>query len=328
MSSSTSFKDMLNMPLDSSPVKAPTPVRAATSPPGTPTPAGQVPFVHAPQRKRLAEDMTQYADEVSRTHKLPKTEHDSLREFAQANRSEQMILLAGQIFALSHHQRQLQPAEAAWTLPKKLQNKIEENICKLLADASLPAYKNDKIGPSKLIMDMVRDNPSWGITRAMAEEKSITDAVATHISKTLTSKRNIIKSAISASLGSDPLDGATLRPDATDIVDLANIVLTKLKRNFKADLPFCGRMAVLRKVISENDDTKYWGAIDSQLREVREKYPVPKDQSKFIKSRILAPDLAVYGHVELTSLTAAHPVQAAAGPSTATINQNADDNMD
>jgi hypothetical protein len=38
----------------------------------------------------------------------------------QADRGQQLVFIAGQLLALNHHQRQIQPAEAAWTPHKKL----------------------------------------------------------------------------------------------------------------------------------------------------------------------------------------------------------------
>ncbi|KAJ7880198.1 hypothetical protein B0H13DRAFT_2345662 [Mycena leptocephala] len=73
-----------------------------------------------------------------------------------------------------------------------------------------------------------------------------------------------------------------------------------------------------RKLISEGTDNKYWGAVDKKLGAVRKSYPDAKSQSKWIKKRMLDPDLLLYKHADLTKLaaTASVPAVSVAGPST------------
>ncbi|KAJ7121394.1 hypothetical protein C8R44DRAFT_981561 [Mycena epipterygia] len=294
-----SFDDMMNIPLDSSPLKAPSPRSStATGSPVPSRPESPSPLATLPtQRKRTAEDMSQFASEVSRKHKLAKVDNDDLTKFAKLGRDEKMIFIAGQLLSLGHHQRLLQPVEADWTLPKRLQGKIESKAADLLIDSSIPAYRDDKIGPSKLLMDLVVLNPGWGFTL----------------------ERNIIKTAIAGSLGSDPIvEDIKLRPGALNIVVLATSILNKLKiKTTKVDLRLCGRIAVL-----------YWGDIDTKLANVREIYPDPKKQSRFLKKAMLDPDLEVYGIVDLNSLNPGPTVPdiPIAGPST--VSQAADGDSD
>jgi len=137
----------------------------------------------------------------------------------------------------------------------------------------------------------------------------------------LTSQRNAIKAAITKSLGSDPPAGATLRLGALDVVKLTASVLSKLKVKSKVDLPMCGRVAILRKLISEKDDKKYWAEVDIKLASIRDKHTDPHKQSKFIKKCMLDPDCATYGQVNLKSLNSIAPAapgvgMAGPGPST------------
>ncbi|KAJ7867355.1 hypothetical protein B0H14DRAFT_3589832, partial [Mycena olivaceomarginata] len=98
------MSDTFDMPLDSSPLRAPSPVRtvprgsAAQSPqsPGSPSPL-QAPVF--PRLKRPAEDMSQFAGEVSRAHKLKKEDHEALIGFSALGRGEQLVSLAGQLLA-------------------------------------------------------------------------------------------------------------------------------------------------------------------------------------------------------------------------------------
>ncbi|KAJ7339084.1 hypothetical protein DFH08DRAFT_964130 [Mycena albidolilacea] len=317
MFSDKSFDDMLEMPLDSSPLKPPSPstaVRTVPSAPASPSPTGS--FLPVLAQKRVAEDLTQYANGVSRAHKLLKTDQEELTRFAKADRGQQLVFIAGQLLALNHHQWQIQPAEAAWTPHKKLSDKIEGNARILFADPSLPAYKDDKFGPNKLLMDMVLAH-GWGFTMEMQDDRGTMDALGSHIGRVSISKRNTIKGVIATSLGSAPVEGEKLRPGALNIVELATKILQKLHVNAKVDLPFCGRVAILRKLISESTDSKYWGAVDTKLSNLRRSHPDPAKQSKFIKRLILDPDLEMFGTVELTSLASTTGVMAVpvAGPS-------------
>ncbi|KAJ7358292.1 hypothetical protein DFH08DRAFT_802126 [Mycena albidolilacea] len=313
--------DMFDMPLDSSPLKEPSPrgetppATATQSPHESPSPPQTLVL---PRRKRPAEDLTQFAGEVSRAHKLKKEDHDTLIGFSALERGEQLVSLAGQLLAIAHHQNLIQPAPKEWKVPKKLVDKINSKAASLVADPSIPAYRDAKIGPSKLLIDMIYANPKWGFGAELKDEKHATDSLASVVSMALAGRRNMVKNTILGSLGSDPEEGAAtaLRPGATNIVDLTAAVLVKLKvKSTQVDVRMCGRIAMLRQLISENDDNKYWGNVDENLASVRAKYPDPVMQSRFIKRYILDLDFQTYGAVDLTSL--ATPSVPITGPSTA-----------
>ncbi|KAF8218158.1 hypothetical protein K438DRAFT_1747377 [Mycena galopus ATCC 62051] len=155
-----------------------------------------------------------------------------------------------------------------------------------------------------------------GFRKELTDEKNAMDGLAGAVSKVLTGKHNIVKYTILGSLGSDPEEGTTspLRPGAMNIVDVATVILEKLKvKSVHLDVRLCGRIAVLRQLISENDDNKYWGDVDKNLASVHEKYPDPAQQSRFIKKYVLDPDLKTYGAVDLKSLDT--PSAAVAGSS-------------
>ncbi|KAJ6601790.1 hypothetical protein DFH09DRAFT_1069341 [Mycena vulgaris] len=128
----------------------------------------------------------------------------------------------------------------------------------------------------------------------------------------------MVHAQILVSLGSDPEDPdiSVLRPGAMNIADLAEAILATLKvKSITLDIRMCGRIAVLRQLISENDDKKYCGDVDKELASVRAKHPDPVRQSRFIKRYVLDPDFQTYRAVDLTSL--ATPPAPVAGPSTA-----------
>ncbi|KAJ7832376.1 hypothetical protein B0H13DRAFT_2370955 [Mycena leptocephala] len=192
-----SFDAAMEMPLDSSPLKEPSP-RAPAAPstvrstPESPSPVGTT-------IKRRAEDLTQFAGEVSRAHKLAKSDHDDLARFSKLGQGEQMVYLAGQLLALGNGQKLIQPAAQDWKVPKQLAAKIESKCRTLVADSTIPAYRDDKIGPSKLMMDMVLANPSWGFPSELKDDTYAVDAVGSLISKTLINKRNIVKTTVRSS---------------------------------------------------------------------------------------------------------------------------------
>ncbi|KAF7349038.1 hypothetical protein MVEN_01425400 [Mycena venus] len=317
-----SFDELMDLPLvDSSPLKEPS--RANSPLPGltipdlpespSPFPGNVVPA----RRKRPAEDMSQFAAEVARAHKLPKAEHDELATYSKMCRVEQSITIMGHILALKRQQNLIMPADAAWVVPKRLHNKINEHAAILIADSSIPAYRNDTIGPSKLLTDMVLANPDWGFGLHLKLEKDAMDTLSSEVSSVLTAKRNIVKTVIISSLGSSPPDGSEQRTGALDIVELSHLIISKLKVRIKVDIRLCGRIAILRKLISERNDNTYWGAVDKKLANVRKKHQDPVKQSKWIKQHMLDPDLALYKHVELNDLATGPsvPVVPVAGPS-------------
>ncbi|KAJ7443274.1 hypothetical protein FB451DRAFT_1296150 [Mycena latifolia] len=283
------------------------------------------------QRKRPGEDMSQFAGEVARANKLVKADHDQLQDFAKFDRSQQMIFIAGSLFALGHHQRLLQPADAQIVVPKKLRTKILEHAAGLIIDSSIPAYRDENIGPNKLLMDLAHlHGVAWGFTNEMKTDRDQVKAIKDEIGSVLINKRHTLKSTVSGSLGSDPAPGETLRPDAVNIVDLATLLTSQLKASTKVDIGLCGRVALLRKIITEGNDNKFWTLVDSELAKMRAKYPNAVDLSKFIKKHILDPDFKTYGSVDLAALggtgrrraAVANTPSTLAGPSVSGSNAN------
>ncbi|KAJ6528119.1 hypothetical protein B0H19DRAFT_1274923 [Mycena capillaripes] len=334
------MSDMFDMPLDSSPLKAPSPVRAippgsaAQSPPspGSPSPL-QASVV--PRLKRPAEDMSQFAGEVSRAHKLMKEDHEALIGFSALGRGEQMVSLAGQLLAIAHHQSLTQPAAKEWKVPKKLMEKLTTKAGPLIIDPLIPAYHDTKIGPSKLLTDLVLASPCWGFGAELKDEKHTTDALGTAVSGVLVSRRNLVKNTILGSLGSEPEDPniSVLRPGAMNIVDLAQAILVKLKvKSVPLDICMCGWISILRQLVSERDDTKYWTNVDKELAGICTSYPDPLKQSKWIKKYVLDRDFQTYGAVDLTSLATGASVHvgcpSTAPPAAAQADRSGDENED
>ncbi|KAJ6622411.1 hypothetical protein B0H10DRAFT_2214315 [Mycena sp. CBHHK59/15] len=153
---------------------------------------------------------------------------------------------------------------------------------------------------------MLDANPQWGFTGDLKTEKVKYDAFSFHLSKCLTLRRNNIKSTVKGSQGSEPQQpGVTMRDNALNIVELTHLLLKQFKKSdlVSIDIPLCGCVAILRLLITENDDNKYWQAVDKQLAELRTKYPDRTKLSKFIKRWILDADFKLDGKVDLKYLS-------------------------
>ncbi|KAJ7306849.1 hypothetical protein DFH08DRAFT_975875 [Mycena albidolilacea] len=218
--------------------------------------------------------------------------------------------MMGHILALKHQQSLIQPTEVAWIIPKKLHTKIDEHAAILIADPSIQAYRNDKIGPGKLLMEVILANPSWGFGTHMNLNKDAKNTLSSKISRVMTGKRNLVKATILISLGSPPLAGQTSWPGSLNIVELSTLIISKLKVQVKVDVCLCRCVAVLRKLITETTDTKYWGAVDAKLADMQATHPDPAKKSKWIKDYILDLDLLRYKHVELKDLASGPGVPA------------------
>ncbi|KAJ7302556.1 hypothetical protein DFH08DRAFT_939411 [Mycena albidolilacea] len=307
-----SLSQLAELPLDSSPLKPDSlpnsPIRRSPvrlDDPTTPSPTRTV--AQTVQHKRPAEDMTQFATEMSRVHKLTKVDHDQLQTFAKYPQAEKLIFLAGSVLSLAHHQRLIAPSEALIVLPKKLQGKILDNASILILDSSIPAYRNEKIGPVKLLTDLVISHGvSWGFTDAMKGDRDQMKAVKDDIGGALTSRRNGVKHTILGSRGNDPAPGQTLRSDALNIVELTEALISQQKLlTLKIDVALCGRVALLRQVITEAPGNAYWTTVDTELANLRNKHPVAADLSRFIKRHVLDPDFKTYGSVDIPGLARA-----------------------
>ncbi|KAJ7715043.1 hypothetical protein B0H16DRAFT_1477674 [Mycena metata] len=259
---------------------------------------------------------------------------------AQLTPVEQMISLAGHVSALGQQQKLLLPDDGTWKAGKRLvvyppefhtylahreaQDKIKSKSVTLIADCTIPAYLNDKIGPTKLLMDIVLLRAEdWGFPAKLKDEKYVIDSLTSIISGACIATRNKVKSLVLSSIGTDPAAGTTTRIGALDIVELTRLILSKLKLDpDHADVRMCGRVAILRKLVTEISDAKYWGAVDKQLANIRAKHTDPKAQSRWIKKAMLDPDLAAYGQVDLESLNAT-PSVPVTGPSRSTVHRDA-----
>ncbi|KAJ7305500.1 hypothetical protein DFH08DRAFT_1089035 [Mycena albidolilacea] len=259
-----SLSQLAELPLDSSPLKPDSlpnsPIRRSPvrlDNPTTPSPTRSI--AQTVQHKRPAEDMTQFATEISRVHKLTKSFHSPI------------------------------------TSDSSHQGKILDNVSILILDSSIPAYRNEKIGPVKLLTDLVISHGvSWGFTDAMKGDRDQMKL------------RNGVKHTILGSRGNDPAPGQTLRSDALNIVELMEALISQQKLiTLKIDVALCGRVALLRQVITEAPGNAYWTTVDTELANLRNKYPVAADLSRFIKRHVLDPDFKTYGSVDIPGLARA-----------------------
>ncbi|KAJ7347813.1 hypothetical protein DFH08DRAFT_808589 [Mycena albidolilacea] len=106
-----SFDELMDLPLaDSSPLKSP--ISGPIIPDLQESPSPLSGNVVSARRKRPAEDMSQFAGEVARAHKLPKAEHNELATYSKMGRRQQNLIM---------------PADAAWAVPKRLHDMVLAN---------------------------------------------------------------------------------------------------------------------------------------------------------------------------------------------------------
>ncbi|KAJ7165401.1 hypothetical protein C8R46DRAFT_1220534 [Mycena filopes] len=320
MTPALSLAARMTVPMDSSPIQAPShledsdPTDLTLPLPRSPLPAMNLtdsvspldPPPHLARHKRPARDMTQFADETARAQKLSKTETADLRTFAKMEHQEQLIALAGQLFILQRTLRGIQPADAVWPVPTSLKKRIEEHVGVFMMDSSIAAYRNEDIGAPKLLLDLLIANPSWGYTTDLRSDPSKVDVVDGCIGRVFITARNNFKNILKKSCGSASEDDETKRIGGSNIVTLTENLLKhfKLHKNNRVALnvALCGRIALLRQLVLEKDDNSYWTTVDNYLLELRTNYPDKVQYSRFIKRMVLNVDFELYGQVTLDGL--------------------------
>ncbi|KAF9466215.1 hypothetical protein BDZ94DRAFT_1252361 [Collybia nuda] len=288
----------------SSPVQAsPEQPNTPSSFPSSPCPASGTVLSYPESRKRPLEDMTQFASTVSRSFKLQKKDRDELNMFTKYDPIEQQIWLAASMLKVQEQQATMTPPDAIYVIPKNLENKIEHYSFVILLDPTIASYIHQD-GPLKMITDLLDQNPSWGLTPAVKDNKSKYDVIVTRVCGRLTSRRYDIKKILGDSLGkiSAGLDGNG-RVDATDIVTLCQ-ALVKIYRsaNITVTVQLCARIAFLRYLIAEKPTGRFWEGVDKELLSTRTDLPSAARQSRFFGS-LLKLDRETYGDADLDELS-------------------------
>ncbi|KAF8149036.1 hypothetical protein B0H34DRAFT_863066 [Crassisporium funariophilum] len=286
------------------------PVYGHSTPSGSPSPLPGLSHAHSsgPQKRPL-EDMTQFANSVSCSTKLRKTDHDNLLEFAQLPPAEQRIWMAAKTLKLCEQQENLNPPEVLYVIPKKIETRIAQQSPIIIMDPTISAYLSGDV-PVNLLLKLFDMNANWGLDATIQENKSKLDLIVSRMHKKFTGHRNVMKLTINNSLGRlDPTDAlGTRHIDVLNIVDLCGelVKLHDKKMKLTVTIPMCARVAYLRVVFTEKrtfsvkdqQELSYWDDIDADLACARQDYPTAKILSKYF-GMILANDCSVYGDANL-----------------------------
>ncbi|KAJ7778813.1 hypothetical protein DFH07DRAFT_766014 [Mycena maculata] len=274
-------------------------------------------------RKRHAEDMGQYADQVSRKLRLAPEAQEELKNFSQLSGPQQSVWIAARMLDTKTQVSALVPAESVYHMPIGLEGHVDKTSFLALIDHKAPNYVNKANSPKARVLAYLEKHPSWGLTVQVKHDKSKFDVISLRVRDKLTAFRNLIKSAIEESLGTarDPLEvlapGEATRVDAIDIVTLCQRILAigaKVAPDVKVSMEMAARVAYLRFHYQTQVDAgrpkapRFWSDVDTGLTEIRTTATGGSAEGMTrLFSRALNDDLVMYGPVGLDYLVDVSP---------------------
>ncbi|KAH6905085.1 hypothetical protein BKA70DRAFT_1505035 [Coprinopsis sp. MPI-PUGE-AT-0042] len=258
--------------------------------------------------KRPLEDYTDIARKVARTASLkPNSENErAVIQFANAPQTVQLIVMYARLRSVSARLDEIAIPDAIFEIPTVLSYRIECTSLFLLMSPSCALYA--KPGPLALVLEHLVNNPNWGLTPAVKNDKLKYDVVVKGVQKALTSRRNNLKSE---SLG---FVGKKTDCEKWNILTLAKAILA-LGESLNdggaanASLPVLARFAFLRSVTAEGlaDPTspfagkEFWPTVDTTLRKICE-VKKTDERISFFFATVLEEDIEAYGEIDRTKL--------------------------
>ncbi|KAJ6602593.1 hypothetical protein DFH09DRAFT_1301613 [Mycena vulgaris] len=209
------------------------------------------------------EDFTQFGVVNAKKLKLKQESVMRLEDFSKMASSASKVSIFAQLLKITEMQALVSPAAAAFTMPKKLDHKIDIHSIRTMMSPSLAFYVKKAGGdtPSSIMKALVQEHASpWGLTAEVLDDKTQWGVVTTRIRIRLTDCRYEIKKVISDSIWvsikseegdlvvtdcEEPLTIIQLCEALVDIVPDAGLKVT---------LPMLGRVALLRHVLIEYDN--------------------------------------------------------------------------
>ncbi|KAJ6614514.1 hypothetical protein B0H10DRAFT_148494 [Mycena sp. CBHHK59/15] len=192
------------------------------------------------------------------------------------------VTIYAQLLKLTEMQALLTPAAAAFTIPKKLDNKIDVHSIRTLLSPTLCHYVKKAGGdtPSGIMKSLVQEHASpWGLTVDVLDDKIQWGVVTTRIRTRLTDRRYKIKKVLCDAMwvsvkGEDGQVTITDLEEPCDIIKLCEALVAIVPdANVKVTLPMLGRVALLRQILVDvNSGAKFWEKVDEQLAKLRTKY--------------------------------------------------------
>ncbi|KAJ7467267.1 hypothetical protein B0H11DRAFT_2281255 [Mycena galericulata] len=248
-------------------------------------------------RKRAAEDLGQYADQVARKLRLTTEAQEELKSFTQLPAPRQSVWIAAHMLAGNNQISSLVPAESVYRIPTDLEGHIDQTTFLALVDHQAFNYV------------YIEKHASWGLTARVKSDKSKFSVIKLRIRDKLTQYRNLLKGAIEESMVPP---GEPVRKDALNVLVLCQRILAvgaKVAPDVKVSMEMAARVAYLRFHYKLKVDARlrFWDDVDKGLAEVRETTRGNREELSRLFSRSLSDDLKIYGQVKLDHLTAVSP---------------------
>ncbi|THU95802.1 hypothetical protein K435DRAFT_859152 [Dendrothele bispora CBS 962.96] len=273
------------------------------------TPAPIVAIHTDPQAQAGAghQDYIQYATWIaSRFGINQQRDQVALTEFAQLQDPQKaLIFIAAKVIAMELRLNTMEPASTGYQMSDALKGHIETVTLQVFLDPKLGAYKDQ--WPNKKALAVLKKNPQWGVTSAVANDKAKMKVIKQKISSRFIHHRNDAKDVIAASLGTFHEENGKFEGTSIGIVELCQQLIRAVGgRSFDLEVtvPLCARAAFIRKSYKKAfkeagnvKPTDFWGKVDQDLKTVRdEKENDPARISK-VMSKILNNDREKYGQL-------------------------------
>ncbi|TDL14233.1 hypothetical protein BD410DRAFT_846223 [Rickenella mellea] len=235
-------------------------------------------------RKRRG-DLEQYVDAIAAAKKLKTDQAFELRRFSKASVEEREVLQYAVLLQVRDTANtRSNEGVTAFRIPNELKKNIDKYTMQILLSPVLLAYWGET--PVNILLMLIKKN-MWGLTERDKEDASRWQVVCSAVRNQIVQRRSDIKGHISKSLR---LDNPLCR--SLTIVELATGLSTMVKTSeITVTVEMLARIALLRSVLEERTDDKYWQIVDKALREVRarsvrENIPVRKIIAGFLTSDI------------------------------------------
>ncbi|KAJ7934034.1 hypothetical protein B0H13DRAFT_2306060 [Mycena leptocephala] len=275
------------------------------------------------------EDFTQAAGLTARKLKLKPEGVMMLDDFTKNAISVNEVKSYAQLIKITEMQALVGPTAANFSIPKKLDHKIDIHSFRTMMSPTLGFYvkKSRPDSPSGIMKTLIIEHGEhWGVTNETIDDNSRWSIIGSCVRTRLTDRRYEIKKTASHSLhipsasqlSADPLqlfeavwtsakaeDGETVVTEREDLLyivqlceALANIVPNA---GVKVTLPMLGWVAVLRQVLIDvNGGSKFWEKVDEQLSLLRETYENEEARISQAIGKVLKNDCRTFGAPDLS----------------------------
>ncbi|KAJ6586681.1 hypothetical protein B0H10DRAFT_1961643 [Mycena sp. CBHHK59/15] len=236
----------------------------------------------------------------------------AIAKVLKAATSASEVSMFAQMLKVTEMQALLSPAAAAFTIPKKLDNKIDVHSIRTLLSPTLCHYVKKAGGdtPSGIMKSLIQEHATtWGLTADNVDDKNQWGVVTTRVRTRLTDWRYEIKKVLCDAMwvsvkGEDGEVIITDLEEPSDIIKLCEALVAIVPdANMKVTLPMLGHVALLRQILVEvNGGAKFWEKVDEQLSKLRTKYENDKKQiskaiAKVLKAATSASEVSMFAQM-------------------------------